>query len=315
MNTELKVITYNIDGLPEKLDLNDLPWILKPISWIYKLIKKTTWVTINDNTDTSKNMEKIGKYFNNSCADIIAVQEDFNFHDVIKNQINGKYGYGKVSDKFELKGLFSKTEWWSRFPLPRFKSDGINMFYRYLTVKLIDEDIVSWKKSYGYIDHANDLLTHKGFRFYVINKDGIDIDVYVLHMDADFYNETKCPDVTNDIKARKSQLEQLIAYITKRYEKGNTNPIIVMGDTNSSVKLSWDNGNIDYFLHNINHIKNLEIKEAVPSNRNDVDRIFYINNETSIYHIDIKDCYFDMTAERMSDHRPLWAIFEIKKIN
>jgi hypothetical protein len=32
MNRELKLITYNIDGLPPSLDLNDLPCILKPIA-------------------------------------------------------------------------------------------------------------------------------------------------------------------------------------------------------------------------------------------------------------------------------------------
>ena len=36
----MKIITYNVDGLPESLDLRDLPWIFKPIVWIYKLIKK-----------------------------------------------------------------------------------------------------------------------------------------------------------------------------------------------------------------------------------------------------------------------------------
>ena len=40
MDNQLKLITYNIDGLPEKLDLNDLPLILRPIAWVYKLIKK-----------------------------------------------------------------------------------------------------------------------------------------------------------------------------------------------------------------------------------------------------------------------------------
>ena len=32
MNKQLKVLTYNIDGLPETLDLNDLPCILNFIS-------------------------------------------------------------------------------------------------------------------------------------------------------------------------------------------------------------------------------------------------------------------------------------------
>ena len=41
---ELKVLTYNVDELPEKLDLKELPWILKPIGWIYKLIKGTSFI-------------------------------------------------------------------------------------------------------------------------------------------------------------------------------------------------------------------------------------------------------------------------------
>jgi len=31
----IKLIDYNVDGLPDKLDLKDLPWFLKPIVWIY----------------------------------------------------------------------------------------------------------------------------------------------------------------------------------------------------------------------------------------------------------------------------------------
>ena len=39
---EIKLATYNIDGLPEQLDLNDLPWLFKPIAWVYKMFKGTT---------------------------------------------------------------------------------------------------------------------------------------------------------------------------------------------------------------------------------------------------------------------------------
>ena len=58
---KLKVLTYNVDCLPEIIDLKDLPWILKPIAWIYKLIKKTTIVRINDNTNSSEKIKQIGK--------------------------------------------------------------------------------------------------------------------------------------------------------------------------------------------------------------------------------------------------------------
>ena len=41
---KIKVATYNIDGLPDKIDLKELPWTLKPVCWVYKLIKGTTEV-------------------------------------------------------------------------------------------------------------------------------------------------------------------------------------------------------------------------------------------------------------------------------
>ena len=88
---QLKVITYNIDGLPETLDLNDLPCIFKPIAWIYKLIKKTSIVKINDNKDTSKKMIEIGQYFIDSNADIIGIQEDFNYHKELMDKLHNKY--------------------------------------------------------------------------------------------------------------------------------------------------------------------------------------------------------------------------------
>ena len=80
MNKQVKIITYNIDGLPESLDLNDLPFILKPIAWIYKLIKKTTLVKINDNKNVCLNTQLISKYLSLNNPDIICVQEDFNYH-------------------------------------------------------------------------------------------------------------------------------------------------------------------------------------------------------------------------------------------
>jgi len=56
---EIKIVTYNIDGLPEQLDLRKLPWPLKPISWLYKAFNGTTLVTINDSKNKASNTEEI----------------------------------------------------------------------------------------------------------------------------------------------------------------------------------------------------------------------------------------------------------------
>jgi hypothetical protein len=48
----------------------------------------------------------------------------------------------------------------------------------------------------------------------------------------------------------------------------------------------------------------MNIKEAVPSNYTDVDRLFYINTTSSTYEIEIKNCFFDVDICH-SDHKPL----------
>lgn len=313
---EIRLITYNIDGLPENLDLNTLPWILKPFVWVYKLFKKTTVVSVNDNTDTSSKMKNISERLSLSQSDIIGVQEDFNYHDELMMYLKDKYADTTHMGGFDLSKIFSKTECFSHFPLPRFKSDGLNMITNKERVKVKEEKIVRWKKSYGYIKHANDVLTHKGFRFYTVTVDGeVDIDIYIVHMDADFYNEVNCPDVSKDVEARESQLKQLTKYITNRYDNGFNNPIIIMGDTNSADKYTWDVENlIGNLFEPINKISSLRINEAIPNNFNDVDKAFYINNLNSNYKLSVSKCRFEYNFDGLSDHKPLVIDFKIEKV-
>ena len=51
---KLRIVSYNIDGLPEKLNLADLPWYLTPIAWAYKAVKGTTEIRINDGSNSSR---------------------------------------------------------------------------------------------------------------------------------------------------------------------------------------------------------------------------------------------------------------------
>jgi len=303
-----KLITYNIDGLPNTLDLNDLPWLFKPIVWVYKLIKKTSIVTINDNNNVALKIQQISTYLSKSDADIIAVQEDFNYHNELINKISNKYKWGTFTGKFDLSKIFSSMSW---FLYPRFKTDGMNLFVKVKDITIKNEDIVSWKKSNGYISHGNDLLTHKGFRFYTI---GINneyyIDMYIIHMDADFYHPENCTDVSKDIEARKSQFDQLSSYILNKYKEDKSKPIIIMGDTNSYDKYEWDVNNIKYFIDKINSNNKLHCNEVKPNNFSDCDKIFIINNDNSDYKIIDVNCYFDIDIN-YSDHKPLITEIEI----
>ena len=309
---QLKLITYNVDGLPEKLDLNDLPWILKPIAWIYRLFKKTTVVTINDDTEKGEKMYRISSYLDDSGADIIAVQEDFNYHSELMTFLYTTHTCSKHTGGFNLKKLWSSVEFFSYFPLPRFKTDGLSVIMKEESVILLNETIVPWRHSNGYISHGNDLLTHKGFRLCELMVNGyIPIDVYNVHMDADFYDKDLCPDVDADIKARREQLIQLLIFIFNRHNSGIHHPIIIMGDTNCSPNYAWDIDTINEYLLKPFFISNisLEISEISCADR-DVDRIFIINDSMSEWKLEPESCMYDKV--RFSDHLPFVALLNIE---
>lgn len=315
MGHRIKIATYNIDGLPERLDLNDLPWIFRPFVWIYRFLKGTTAVVINDNQDKERCTEYIGKYLSETDSDIIGVQEDFNFHDILCGHLP-EYKCGLHQGGFDLSKIISGTEWCSHFPLPRFKTDGLNIFARKDRINILGEDIVSWNKSYGYFSHANDLFTHKGFRRYTVSVDSaVTIDIYILHMDADFYHAEKCPDVSGDIEARKSQFRQLAEYMLERHASGIHVPMVIMGDTNSSDRYQWDVNSLrDCLVSPINSVDGMSIKQALPENGSDVDRVFYVNDSSSPYKLELLGCSFGSRYAEgvsLSDHKPLLAEFDI----
>ena len=296
---ELKVLTYNVDELPEKLDLKKLPWILKPISWIYKLIKGTSFIKINDNPNNHS--YEIGEYLLKSNPDIAVLQEDFNYHGELMLILGEEYNDTTHTGKIDFKNI----KW---FPYPKFKADGLNLLVK-KGIRIFLEDIVKWNKSYGYVSNANDLLTTKGFRFYNIMFNGVTLDVYNIHMDADFYNGSI--NVDKDLKARRSQFEQLVEYIKLRKNSNIHNPIIIMGDTNSYDKYDWDVDNIKvHLIHELDHEFEFSVNEALPHNFSDCDRIFYINNVYSDFELRLKECYFDVDT-KLSDHYPLIATFNL----
>ena len=87
----IKLVTYNIDGLPESLDLRQLPLVLRPIAWAYRLVKGTHIVRVNDNDGVAGKIAEMSRRLADLKPDIIAVQEDFNYH---RELLSGPTGYG-----------------------------------------------------------------------------------------------------------------------------------------------------------------------------------------------------------------------------
>ena len=172
----MRIVNWNVDGLP-------IP----------------SFVT-DEHRDPKECSKKVDDVLNTLDADIIAVQEDFNFHSVHKKYIDMPY-----------KTLHSGV-----IPF----GDGLNFFSKYPMYNVYRE---AWEQAYGILDSSADQLTPKGFLCASMEiADGVYIDVYDIHADAD--------DGEGDIAARVSEFRQLLRYIDT-YSKDHA--VIITGDTNA----------------------------------------------------------------------------------
>lgn len=179
---ELKIMSYNVAGLPVSLDA--------PI-----------------------NQMAIGTYISQSDFDIVALQEDFGFHELLMGNLDKKLFPYVTAHTGGVPG-----------------GDGLNIISK---TGIFNEARITWEASNGILDGGNDELTPKGILFAVIDLgDGVYLDFYNLHADA--YG------TPGDQQARKAQYEQLAKIIKERDSK---NPIIVTGDFNTSIHYGCLSGN------------------------------------------------------------------------
>ena len=146
-----------------------------------------------------KTQKIMGETLNNSGIDIICVQEDFQYHAILAKQMT-KYPY--------------RTYTSGGVPV----GDGLNIFSKY---PIYNIDRVEWETFNGILDAANDGLTPKGFLKCTVDFNGVLIDVYNAHLDAN--------GSLADCAAKKAQLEQLKAYIN---ENSKDMPVVITGDMN-----------------------------------------------------------------------------------
>lgn len=280
--------TLNVDGLPNKIGT----------------------FTVNPDGKEAEGAKAIGNETRTKGWDIVAMSEDFNFHDYLIAPISDLYYAGTHGGK--VSGLINTT-------------DGLGLLLTKKTGwKFSNETRVVWSAHYGETDHGADGLIDKGFRYYTITiAPGVEFDFYCLHMDAE--------DDPKDIKAREKQLTQLVEYI-KSHDNGRN--ILILGDTNCRYTRDNVKGKL---IDPINAIDNFTIHDAWielirggaypnigdpaimigdkgPQMGEVVDKIFWIENSKSPLKIKANSFLHD-TSFTASDHYPLTVNFTITDPN
>lgn len=229
--------------------------------------------------------------------DLINVQEDFNYHAAL--YANDTHPYRTPTSGGA--GIGDGMNFLSSFPFE-------------------DMDRETWKDRYGLISNGSDELTPKGFMYNQVKiADGVYVDVYNLHADADTDPKSEA--------ARRSNLTQLASYI-EEYSKGHA--VIVFGDTNCRYTRADDNlkalfvdrlGMKDVWIEKIRNGSypemGAEALVGVPGstspNNEVVDKIFYRSGSGVTLNpmsYQVENTYFtDSAGNQLSDHYAISSNF------
>ena len=267
----LRILSYNVAGLPIDIDV-------------------------------SLKQKEIGKIINNSDYDIVAVQEDFTYHNSLAGEIK----------TFPYQTITTGSIPWG---------DGLNIFSK---TTIYNEYREEWDQLSGVIDGGNDALTPKGFLYAVIElEDGVFVDFYTIHADA--YGDA------GSVAARTDNFRQLAEHINNRK---TDRPVIVVGDFNAFLHTKRDGDDTGMTPYMIN---GAGMKDAWVEchNNGDYDDFSYYTEkygygysatcgvfdsiERAMYkdgggvHLEIKELTYDMYPGDLSDHPALNLTFTYEK--
>lgn len=264
--------------------------------------------------------------------DFFGVSENFNYNTQLMSEIGGIYNTGTYrgaipSSVTNVVPYLAGNKW--------FDTDGLNLLWR-SNISVSDEAWYLWNKRNGITEDGADQLIAKGFRYYTVRiAAGLEVDVYILHMDA----ETTAA----DNEAREIQMTQLVDMILA---SDNKRPIIIMGDTNC--RYTRDNLK-GLMFDRINADERFDIRDPwidfprggvmptlgagsimVPGHFDGtnheafqtgevVDKIFYINNNDASAKLTAKSYLHDTDftwpdGSEISDHYPIVIEFEIENV-
>lgn len=228
--------------------------------------------------------------------DVVNVQEDFAYHDLLIKDDNHAYRSDYVAN--------------------RGYGDGLNLFSKFIITNFMRTE---WTDCNGF-----DCFTPKGFSFCRLKLSSkVYVDLYDVHCNAGSDSA--------DLVARRKNILQLCKYVDYR-SKGNA--VIIMGDFNCRYTRSGDNirevlnlGFTDAWIDKVRDgilpiQGDSSLMTCTPSATNPtcevVDKIFFrSNNKIKIDLLEYRsegDAFLDSNGEWLSDHRPLFAKFHYKLI-
>ena len=294
------VATLTVDGLPQKI------------------------LVLNVNADGpgASGTARIGKYLMKKGYDIVCMQEDFNYHDVLMPWMEDDYSNDTWSGDIGIEG---RDIDFLHLQNHRFECDGLCTFWK-KGITLESTERTAWNASFGKFSHALDEIITKGFRRYDVTlANGLSLLVYNMHMDAsDDKDELEGKD-TKDKEARQMQWQQLKDEILSRLD---TRPIIIMGDMNSfygqdNVKAAFIDAINNSGKGTVSDVwVELQHNGLFPETKDDgisggevLDKILYVNPSagTQIKAVSMKldkEGYL-LDGKPLGDHYPLAATFQI----
>lgn len=303
-----KVAALNVDGMPQSVDITVLGQSVKSLN-------------LNDDGPKESGSALIGQYIEKSGIDFLALSEDFNYYSQIEdNAPSYTTGTQRLQDGIPTKVSVMSALTAIKFPLD---TDGLNLMYK-KNLTVTGETMVSWTDHYSPttfygignlgIDvpdqNGADGMIDKGYRFYQVKvAEGVVVDVYILHMDAETDPE--------DNAARANQIKQLMAAVDAN---DNGNPIIIMGDTNCRytrdplyseiISRDFSDPWVEFTQGDIYpEQNNIDVPGEV------VDKVFYRNAEGSNLQIKAKSYTWDNkdytnNGVALGDHNPVIVEFE-----
>ena len=279
-NETFKVCTYNIDGLPSELSVFGLN------------------IPIKKDGAGPEGTLKNGEYFAGKDYDIIGVNEDFQYHNELMQSLSGKYDCGTWQGPIEIKAT-TILELLESIPI---NVDGLDLLWK-KNIKAEDESLTTFTNAYGLIDHENDSLVSKGFRYYKVTLEtGTEIDMYITHMDASVNL-----DDAEDIRVRRIQLKQIADAINANH---NGRPIILMGDTNCNYEYDDVNGLLIDAINSQGEKTITDVWTYMGKPGKDIwDKVFFINQKSGKQIVPIK--YEVDSIPKLSDHDPVVVTFSV----
>ena len=285
---QFSIATLNVDGLPQKLVVVD----------------------VNPDGPGNGGTARIGKYLLKKGYDLVMLQEDFNYHDVLSVFLEDEYKMDEWTGDVDVVG---RTIDYLHLQNHRFECDGLMACWKNdLTVTPVAR--TPWQQSFGKFSHAFDEMVTKGFRRYEVTlRNGDRIVVYNMHMDAgDNKDEAEQKD-TKDKEARMAQWTQLKDDVLQHLD---SRPIIIVGDMNSLYSRDDVKG---AFFDAINESGRGTVADVFlelnKQGEETLDKILYINPAmgTQIrpvaFSLD-KDGYL-YEGKPLGDHYPVAATFQV----